>query len=999
MRTPDGAAADHLRDPGHRRRRRPPRRLRAPQRARRARPRRRAVDARRRRPTGSTSTSRCAPSPTTTTLTDGARARWTRSRSRPGGTRRAPVWRGSVRRGIPVYFVQDIETSYYPDDHALRGRVLARLPPRVPLHDDLGLEPRAPARARPDADARSRPGSTSTLPPARASSARDDVLLALGRANPLKNLPLTLDACAALPEPRPELWLFGIEPELGDRARRALLRAPQRRRGQRAVQHGDRVRADLAPRGLLPAPRWRRWRPARRSSAPTPTATATSAVDGENCLMPAARRPRRCAARIARLLATRSCARGWPRTGWRRRGATTGAGGSTSSSASSSRSAAARFGRRALVGSPSVGAGRDRSERDGRGRDWSSPPRGRRAATTPACRCGPARRVRHGDRHMVDDRRVAVRGRGAPARACSCRTSSTASTATGEPADHLGAFGVLDLPVDFLVIASHMRDAAARLRPDAPVPLVRQRDRQGRLRRPGRAGRRRAAARAGRGTADAVVQGRARVRRRGPADDASRRPSPSSSTIPERATWVPTASSAGSRRRRWPRSTPSTTCCSSCSRFEGLGLPPLEAFHVGVPAWSTPFTGSDGLRRARRQRAGGRLRRRAGTAAALDRLARDPACARGCAGARWPPRRAGRSRETAAAAFAAALQEPRRGSAAADAALRRMAHGRRRLRSSECSATSRSGCAGVRGEVDWWQDAWRQAEPREGGGVRRLDPGAVRSRGGAAAAARVSRRGTPAASGQARVRLVGTAARLALHGGPVPPGERPLVALGGEAVSGRGEAAPGGGAPVRGGGEAVPAGAPDVVWQAAPADAVPGVRTIAPGGAGLWRRAPLPAADALFALPLAGGAGVLVAGGDARQRDAAMAALAAAGTEARAVVLPAPADLAAAAVVAAVGEPGAPLPALALPVLRGRRACCSRPAPSRPSASRPGSTTCPTPTPTSSPASCPRRGPPPGGVRARPRRSGACPRSRTGPPSCSPASPRTWPDRPRATPV
>ncbi len=34
----------------------------------------------------------------------------------------APVWRASVLRGIPVYFVQDIETSYYPDDerHAPR---------------------------------------------------------------------------------------------------------------------------------------------------------------------------------------------------------------------------------------------------------------------------------------------------------------------------------------------------------------------------------------------------------------------------------------------------------------------------------------------------------------------------------------------------------------------------------------------------------------------------------------------------------------------------------------------------------------------------------------------------------------------------------------------------------------------------------------------------------------------------------------------------------------
>ena len=35
------------------------------------------------------------------------------------------VWRASVTRGIPVYFVQDIETSYYPGDASAQNRVLA----------------------------------------------------------------------------------------------------------------------------------------------------------------------------------------------------------------------------------------------------------------------------------------------------------------------------------------------------------------------------------------------------------------------------------------------------------------------------------------------------------------------------------------------------------------------------------------------------------------------------------------------------------------------------------------------------------------------------------------------------------------------------------------------------------------------------------------------------------------------------------------------------------
>jgi hypothetical protein len=35
-----------------------------------------------------------------------------------------PVWRASIARGIPVYLVQDIETSYYPDHERARHAVL-----------------------------------------------------------------------------------------------------------------------------------------------------------------------------------------------------------------------------------------------------------------------------------------------------------------------------------------------------------------------------------------------------------------------------------------------------------------------------------------------------------------------------------------------------------------------------------------------------------------------------------------------------------------------------------------------------------------------------------------------------------------------------------------------------------------------------------------------------------------------------------------------------------
>jgi hypothetical protein len=148
------------------------------------------------------------------------------------------------------------------------------------------------------------------------------------------------------------------------------------------------------------------------------------------------------------------------------------------------------------------------------------------------------------------------------------------------------------------------------------------------------------------------------------------------------------------------------------------------------------------------------------------------------------------------------------------------------------------------------------------------------------------------------MRLVGAPELLALHGADVAAAAGPVVALGDE---------PAGAASV------------DVVWRATPGDAAPGVRTIAPGGAGLWRRAPLPAADALFELPAADGEGVLVVGGAGEERDAAVPALEHAGGTARAVERPSVADLAAARVVVVVGAPGAPLPALVAPALAAAR--------------------------------------------------------------------------------
>jgi GT2 family glycosyltransferase/glycosyltransferase involved in cell wall biosynthesis len=131
----------------------------------------------------------------------------------------APVWRASVVRGIPVYFVQDIETSYYPDHEHARHAVLDSYRPEFRYMTISSWNRERLRELGLDADLIPPGIDLQTFRPRAEITRREDMVLALGRANPLKNLPLTLAAWKALDgrsgiRGRPELCLFGIEPEL-----------------------------------------------------------------------------------------------------------------------------------------------------------------------------------------------------------------------------------------------------------------------------------------------------------------------------------------------------------------------------------------------------------------------------------------------------------------------------------------------------------------------------------------------------------------------------------------------------------------------------------------------------------------------------------------------------------------------------------------------------------------------------------------------------------------
>jgi GT2 family glycosyltransferase len=212
-----------------------------------------------------------------------------------------PVWRASVARGIPVYFVQDIETSYYPDHEQARHAVLDSYRPefryvtisawsRERLRE-LGLD----AELIP-------PGiDLDTFHPRADVERREDMVLALGRSNPLKNLPLTVDAWRALDEPRPELCLFGIEPELASDPGMSYVRAPSDEQvNELFCQAAVFVQTSTHEGFALPP---------LEAMATGGAVVCTDAhgnrdfcVDGENCLMPEPD-PRSVAAALARLLA------------------------------------------------------------------------------------------------------------------------------------------------------------------------------------------------------------------------------------------------------------------------------------------------------------------------------------------------------------------------------------------------------------------------------------------------------------------------------------------------------------------------------------------------------------------------------------------------------------------------------------------------------------------------------------------------------------------------
>ncbi len=128
-----------------------------------------------------------------------------------------PVWLSSVTKGIPVYFISEFETWFYPDNVVAQSSVVACYrkefrnitisPYNLDELHDIGLK----ATIIPcgyDKD---------TFKPLKGAKKRKDVLIGVGRSFFQKNFEMTYNSWKALGNKRPKMWLYGFEPELAKR--------------------------------------------------------------------------------------------------------------------------------------------------------------------------------------------------------------------------------------------------------------------------------------------------------------------------------------------------------------------------------------------------------------------------------------------------------------------------------------------------------------------------------------------------------------------------------------------------------------------------------------------------------------------------------------------------------------------------------------------------------------------------------------------------------------
>ncbi len=125
-----------------------------------------------------------------------------------------PVWLSSIRVGVPVYFIQEFESWFYPDDIIAQSTVVSCYRKEFinMTTSQYNLEEIRAIGLQATAIPCGYDAATYKLLP--NVKRLDNVLLGVGRRFFQKNFAMTFKAWRKLGDKRPDMWLFGVEPDM-----------------------------------------------------------------------------------------------------------------------------------------------------------------------------------------------------------------------------------------------------------------------------------------------------------------------------------------------------------------------------------------------------------------------------------------------------------------------------------------------------------------------------------------------------------------------------------------------------------------------------------------------------------------------------------------------------------------------------------------------------------------------------------------------------------------
>ncbi len=125
-----------------------------------------------------------------------------------------PVWQAAIKNGRPVYFVQEFESWFYPDDVVAQSMVVScyRKEFQNATISSYNLDELRAIGL--DATILFCGYDKDIYKQLKGVKREENVLLAVGRKFFQKNFMMTLKGWKLLGEKRPDMWLYGAEPEL-----------------------------------------------------------------------------------------------------------------------------------------------------------------------------------------------------------------------------------------------------------------------------------------------------------------------------------------------------------------------------------------------------------------------------------------------------------------------------------------------------------------------------------------------------------------------------------------------------------------------------------------------------------------------------------------------------------------------------------------------------------------------------------------------------------------